>query len=494
MIDRSKLSPSNLEALQRLEELYGQSLNLSSGHRTPDYNNSVGGAKKSQHIHGNAIDIDVANMNEKERLRFASAAKKSGYKGFGFYDNSLHFDVGNPRIWGPDYTKNSVPDYANSWYNMNNSGDSSMAYGFFPEKIEQNTNKKTGLGGLLSSFVTPDETTGLSPLKRLGASLDNLLPPGQGGGDRIRETGKQRLAKQTKNRTIEALTKSAATDPRAKVLLDAVRSGALTPADAYKEYLSIRSDGSKNPIRATQKYLNGTLYTVTDTGRTVINPEGKEVVGEEAAEVLAEANRYENENRAIGEGLSAGAKFQQEAAKEMYDKADTIRGSITNIDQAIAAIDRGAPRGIYSNMLPDITAQSGALTSALRRMGLDVVSSVTFGALSQSELDIAMATAYPENASAPELRKFLEDRKVALNKLLNYTDEAADFMSNPNNTRAQWREVVNERAASRELGGTNPFVGLSLDRLQAAFASVMDTGTPTQKAQLLEALKAARGN
>ena len=67
-------------------------------------------------------------------------------------------------------------------------------------------------------------------------------------------------------------------------------------------------------------------------------------------------------------------------------------------------------------------------------------------------------------------------------------------MSNPNNTRAQWREVVNERAASRELGGTNPFVGLSLDRLQAAFASVMDTGTPTQKAQLLEALKAARGN
>jgi len=178
----------------------------------------------------------------------------------------------------------------------------------------------------------------------------------------------------------------------------------------------------------------------------------------------------------------------------MYDKADTIRGSITNIDQAIAAIDRGAPRGIYSNMLPDITAQSGALTSALRRMGLDVVSSVTFGALSQSELDIAMATAYPENASAPELRKFLEDRKVALNKLLNYTDEAADFMSNPNNTRAQWREVVNERAASRELSGTNPFVGLSLDRLQTAFASVMDTGTPTQKAQLLEALKAARGN
>ncbi len=490
MVDRSKLSPANLEALRRLEELYGQSLNLSSGHRTPEYNASVNGAKNSQHIHGDAIDIGAANMSNEEKLRLASAARKSGYKGFGFYDNSLHFDVGNPRIWGSDYTKNSVPDYANSWYNTDNSGDSTMA--FFPEDRGQDNTKKTGLRGLLSSFMTPSQTTGLSPMEAFGASLDNLKM--RQGGDRIRARGPQRLAEQTKNRTIEALTKSAATDPRAKVLLAAVQSGALTPADAYKEYLSIRSDGSKNPIRATQKYLNGTLYTVTDTGRKVFNPEGKEVFGEEAAKVLAEANRYENENRAIGEGLSAGAKFQQEAARDMYEKADTIRGSITNIDQAIAAIDDGAPRGILPNMLPDISAQSGALTSALRRMGLDVVSSVTFGALSQSELDIAMATAYPRNASGSELRKFLQDRKVALNKLLNYTDEAADFMSNPNNTRAQWREIVKEREASRELGGTNPFVGLPLNRLQEAFASIMDTGTETQKAQLLEALRAAQGN
>ena len=105
-----------------------------------------------------------------------------------------------------------------------------------------------------------------------------------------------------------------------------------------------------------------------------------------------------------------------------------------------------------------------------------------------------MATAYPANASGPELRIFLQDRKVALNKLLNYTDEAADFMSNPNNTRAQWREIVKEREASRELSGTNPFMGLPLDQLQAAFASTMATGTQAQKAQLLEALKAARGN
>ena len=250
MIDRSKLSPSNLEALQRLEELYGQSLNLSSGHRTPDYNNSVGGAKKSQHIHGNAIDIDVANMNEKERLRFASAAKKSGYKGFGFYDNSLHFDVGNPRIWGPDYTKNSVPDYANSWYNMNNSGDSSMAYGFFPEKIKQNTNKKTGLGGLLSSFVTASETTGLSPLKRLGASLDNLLPPGQGGGDRIRAIGPQRLAEQGKNRTIEMLRQKGRKD-----LADAVESGALGVKEAMGIMFAATKDNRTNQIKNYEYWI-----------------------------------------------------------------------------------------------------------------------------------------------------------------------------------------------------------------------------------------------
>ena len=363
-----------------------------------------------------------------------------------------------------------------------------------PAVAQQAPAKRRGLGGLLDYAREVNPETGLSNLQAFGAALDPLIMnPNQRAGDSIRAGGARRVAAGNKNKTIEALKKYAANDPRAKVILDAVQAGALGPSEGIKEYLSITAAGNKNPIRATQKYLNGTSYVITDTGRRVYDPSGKEVFGDAAAKVLEEANTYENENRAVGEGLSSAMKFQQEAANNMFEKAETIRGSISNIDQAIASIDDGAPRGLLPNMLPDITAQSGALSSALSRMGLDVVGSVTFGALSKSELDIAMATAYPPNASGPELRKFLEERKVALSKLLNYTDEAAAFMSNPNNTRAQWREIVKEREAKREVSGANPFMGLSLEQLRAAFESTMATGTQAQKAQLLAALKAAQG-
>ena len=340
-----------------------------------------------------------------------------------------------------------------------------------PMATDQDPAKRQGFGGLLDYLKKADPNTGLNRYDKFAASLDSLIMPEMRAGDSIRAGGMQRVAAGNKNKTIEALKKYAANDPRAKVILDAVQAGALGPSEGIKEYLSITAAGNKNPIRATQKYLNGTSYVITDTGRRVYDPSGKEVFGDAAAKVLEEANTYENENRALGEGLSANAKFQQEAAKDMFEKAETIRGSISNIDQAIASIDDGAPRGLLPNMLPDITAQSGALSSALSRMGLDVVGSVTFGALSKSELDIAMATAYPPNASGPELRKFLEERKVALSKLLNYTDEAAAFMSNPNNTRAQWLEIVKEREAQREASGANPFMGLSLEQLRAAFES-----------------------
>ena len=48
MIDRSKLSPANQEALMRLEELYGQGLKINSGHRTREKNAAVGGAQRKR--------------------------------------------------------------------------------------------------------------------------------------------------------------------------------------------------------------------------------------------------------------------------------------------------------------------------------------------------------------------------------------------------------------------------------------------------------------
>lgn len=355
--------------------------------------------------------------------------------------------------------------------------------------MNPNAPQRTGLLGFMDLMREPDPSTGMTAMERFGAALDPLLAPNQRMGEQFRASGAQRLQTQSRNKTIAELERMAQSDPLANDLLRAVKSGAMSPADAFKALMAQRYSTSKDTIRSTQRFLNGTYYVVTDQGPKVYNPSGKLVSGDEAEKVLAEANKFEIENRALGVGLSEAQKLQQQYASDAFDKADQLTTSIGNIDTAIAAIDSGAQRNVILNQLPDITAQSSQLTSALRRMGLDVISSVTFGALSQSELDIAMATAYPPNANEQELRKFLVDRKNALLKLRSYTEEAAMFLNNPNNTRSDWMQIVKDRRdQSAASAAGNPYMNMTIDELNAVYAK-FNTLTDAQKTQFTEALR-----
>tara|TARA_R100001510_G_C7647744_1_gene205087 strand:+ start:200 stop:1276 length:1077 start_codon:yes stop_codon:yes gene_type:complete len=348
-------------------------------------------------------------------------------------------------------------------------------------------------GGLLGFFQRmrkPNEQTGLSPFQRFGAALDPLILPEMRAGQQIREQGAQRVAQGNKNRTIAELEKMAASgNTMAAQLLSAVKAGAISPAEAYKQLITTQYDTSGSIIRATERFPNGAYYVVTDAGRKVYNPQGELVTGEEAAKTLLEAQESQNLLQAQGVGLSQAQKFQAETVKNAFEKADQMTTSIASVDEAIRSIDAGAPRGVFFNLLPNITEQSASLDRALKQMGLDIVGSVTFGALSAAELQVAMATAYPENAPAPELRKFLVRRKEALQKLRSYTEEAAMFLSNPNNTANDWRELVIERRNQREASvGGNPYLDMDLAALNEAFNNRASLNE-AQRAQLIEALR-----
>ena len=107
------MSPEALAAWASLNAAYGQPLNVNSAYRDPEHNARVGGAKQSQHMHGNAFDVDVAGLPENERLALINLARQNGFGGIGVYDNSLHFDVAGERMWGPDYTNKSIPGWVN---------------------------------------------------------------------------------------------------------------------------------------------------------------------------------------------------------------------------------------------------------------------------------------------------------------------------------------------------------------------------------------------
>jgi hypothetical protein len=154
------MSEEALAAYGKLQDAYGQPLNVISTYRDPQKNQDVGGAKGSQHLHGNAYDIDVSNMSYEDRLALADLAWNSGFRGIGFYDNSLHFDVGDPRSWGPSHSRDSIPEWAQPF--------TEERYGYSDGGIAMDDNSQDTSGG--------NNVESLS----LARSLRNI---GSGGGD-----------------------------------------------------------------------------------------------------------------------------------------------------------------------------------------------------------------------------------------------------------------------------------------------------------------------
>jgi len=110
------ISAEAAKAMSGLQGTWGgPEFGIVSGYRDPEKNDEVGGAKGSQHIHGNAFDVDTTGWSPEDKLALADAAWEQGFRGFGFYDNNMHFDVGAERGWGPSYSRDSIPEWAQGW-------------------------------------------------------------------------------------------------------------------------------------------------------------------------------------------------------------------------------------------------------------------------------------------------------------------------------------------------------------------------------------------
>ena len=64
-----------------------------------------------------------------------------------------------------------------------------------------------------------------------------------------------------------------------------------------------------------------------------------------------------------------------------------------------------------------------------RKLGLNVVASVTFGALSEGELNLAMDVALPKGISPEATVKWIEDRMAAQQKLADNLEDGALYVA-----------------------------------------------------------------
>ncbi len=78
------------DMLERLRELIGKPLFITSAYRDPIHNARVGGAPLSRHKAGDAFDIALSGLN---RCELAEAAAEVGFTGMGKYQTFLHIDT-----------------------------------------------------------------------------------------------------------------------------------------------------------------------------------------------------------------------------------------------------------------------------------------------------------------------------------------------------------------------------------------------------------------
>lgn len=85
--------------LQKIRNWAGAAVTINSGYRTASYNASVGGAKNSYHIKGQAADIVVSG---KTPLEVARKAEALGMKGIIKYSNFVHVDTRTTKYYSKD--------------------------------------------------------------------------------------------------------------------------------------------------------------------------------------------------------------------------------------------------------------------------------------------------------------------------------------------------------------------------------------------------------
>lgn len=124
----------------------------------------------------------------------------------------------------------------------------------------------------------------------------------------------------------------------------------------------------------------------------------------------------------------AAAEFDIKTANEAFAKAYSVRQNVGNLQKVIEAVKDGANTGPLVSRLPSFKEASVRLDNLRSQLGLDVVGAVTFGALSEGELNLALNTALPTNLKGPELVKWARDKAVAQTKLADYLVSQATFL------------------------------------------------------------------
>jgi hypothetical protein len=205
--------------------------------------------------------------------------------------------------------------------------------------------------------------------------------------------------------------------------------------------------GGSDKVQSSTTTPDGTTILVMKNGTTkVISAQGVELTGQARADAIKASELFGAEIQGMRAQERGLGDFTAKQVNQAFAQIGKIKTNIRNIDQAIDAIDKGANTGVIASRFPNLTAASIQLANIRNTLGLDVIGSVTFGALSEGELNLALETALPTTLSPQDLKVYLVNKKSAQTKLAGYLSEQATYLSKKGNTLAGWLEKVDNEA------------------------------------------------
>jgi len=123
--------------------------------------------------------------------------------------------------------------------------------------------------------------------------------------------------------------------------------------------------------------------------------------------------------------------------------------------EGIDAVKAGANSGFIEKRLPSFTAQTVKLEQAANKLGINVINSATFGALSERELALALSTEIDLNLEDEELLALLEEKKSATDKLAKEMKKMAIFLGKKGNTPTKWLQMQEDIREGRDRPALN---------------------------------------
>jgi hypothetical protein len=228
----------------------------------------------------------------------------------------------------------------------------------------------------------------------------------QGLQQRIQTVQSQRQQAQEANMTAEYLRNQGRSD-----LATIIEANPSMANDILAQLFTTRDTFATKGFAPQVDPQTGQLYGVQydpNSGKyTRVDVAG--AVGETPSEVLSRETETDLEIMDRERAMTAG--------QEAFVAAERATGTIDTLNRALDSLEAGGESGFIQSYLPSFNAATTTLRQAATEMGIDLIQSATFGALSESELKLALSSTIDLNLPPAELRQLLRN-KIRVQKIL----------------------------------------------------------------------------